>query len=278
MNAIPARFPHSNGHAAASRGCVFLVGAGPGAPDLITRRGAEVLARADIVFADGLVTEGFKALAAESAEWVDAAKRAGGKTLGQAETIDAMIAAAQSGKTVVRLKGGDIGLFARGGEEISALQNAGISVELIPGVTAASAAASSAGFSLTHRDIASAVTFVTGHNVREELPDLSVVDGGAQTVVVYMGIGTAKELVTALTDKGYKPSTPVAVIENASLPDERVLYGTLRTLTQVLASQSVVSPALIVIGDVVATGRGWWRNENTAALVQSQTHAHFAHG
>lgn len=278
MNAITSRFPQSDNQADSRAGRVILVGAGPGAPDLITKRGADALAQADVVFADGLVTEDFKALVPETAEWIDAAKRVGGKTMAQADTIDAMIAAAHTGKTVVRLKGGDIGLFARGGEEINALQNAGVSVELIPGVTAASAAASSAVFSLTHRDITSAVTFVTGHNVREELPDLSFTQGGAQTIVVYMGIGTAQDLVSALTEKGYKPSTPVAVVENASLPEERVLYGTLRTLTHVLTSQSVASPALIVVGYVVSTSRGWWRNDSVTITEKVQANVHFAHG
>ncbi len=276
MNAISDRFPRAE--ATASQGKVILVGAGPGAPDLLTQRAVRVLENADIVFADGLVNDDLQSLLRDGAIWVDAAKRVGGKTKSQQDTIDEMIGAAQAGKSVVRLKGGDISLFARGGEEISGLQRAGIEVELIPGVTAASAAAASAAFSLTHRDITSAVTFVTGHNVREELPDLSPVDGGSQTVVVYMGIGTASDLVSALTEKGYKPSTPVAVVERASLPEERVLYGTLRTLPHVLTSQSVESPALIVVGNVVSTSRGWWRTEALAPVAQTAHDAHLAHG
>jgi uroporphyrin-III C-methyltransferase len=276
MNAISGRI--SRDEASTFAGKVILVGAGPGAVDLLTQRAVRALESADIVFADGLVNDDLKAHVKPGATWVDAAKRVGGKTKSQQDTIDEMIVAARAGKTVIRLKGGDIGLFARGGEEIAGLERAGLTVELVPGVTAASAAAASAAFSLTHRDIASAVTFVTGHNVKEELPDLSLVEGGAQTVVVYMGIGTAADLVSTLTEKGYKPSTPVAVVEKASLPQERVLFGTLRTLTQILAGQSVESPALIVIGDVVSTSRGWWRADVSPSAGRVPSEVHFAHG
>jgi len=276
MNAITDQFPRTD--AGTSAGKVTLVGAGPGAPDLLTQRGAGAIGAADVVFADGLVNEDLKRLLPDDALWIDAAKRVGGKTKSQQDTIDEMINAARAGKNVVRLKGGDISLFARGGEEIAGLERAGIAVELVPGVTAASAAAASAAFSLTHRDITSAVTFVTGHNVNEELPDLSSVEGGSQTIVVYMGIGTASDLVSSLTDKGYKPSTPVAVIEKASLPQERVLYGTLRTLPHLLASQSVESPALIVVGDIVSTSRGWWRTEAPASASAVSGETHLAHG
>ena len=189
-----------------------------------------------------------------------------------------MIKEARNGAHVVRLKGGDISLFARGGEEISGLQSAGIKVELVPGVTAASGAAAAGAFSLTHRDFSSAVTFLTGHNKDEDLPDLDGIVDGRQTLVVYMGLGTSRTLSTSLIYRGYAPSTAVAVIEKASHADERILYGTLRTLPDVITGQDIKSPALIVIGDVVRTSRGWWRDEKSIESVETSSPQHFAHG
>lgn len=259
-------------------GRVTLVGAGPGAADLITRRGATAIAEADVIIADGLVGPDLHELASASARWIDAAKRVGVPSITQDGIIDLMTTEAKAGHAVVRLKGGDVGLFARAGEEIAALKAQGIEVDIVPGVTAASASAAAAGISLTQRDLASAVTFMTGHTKEESLPDLDFVAGDQQTLVVYMGLGQARTLSKELAARGFSASTPVAVIERASHDDERVLNGTLRTLPDLIESQSVKSPALLIIGDVVRTGHHWWRSETPVSPAPSATQPHLAHG
>lgn len=256
---------------------VVLVGAGPGAEDLITRRGERALADADVIVADGLVGAGLRALANPKAQWIDAAKRVGAPSVSQQDIIDTLILEAKAGKKVVRLKGGDVSLFARAGEEITALQREGISVDVIPGVTAASAAAASAGLSLTHRNLTSAVTFLTGHS-KDGLPDLSAVTGPHQTLGIYMGLTHATALSNTLIERGYTPSTAVAVIENASLESERILYGTLRTLSDLITCHGLSSPSLILVGDVVRTAQGWWRSESSPELAPPSSTPHFAHG
>ncbi len=256
---------------------VILVGAGPGAADLITRRGAQAVTDADVVVADGLTGNDLKSLAGPNTRWIDAAKRVGNPSISQDGIIDLLINEALAGNTVVRLKGGDVGLFARAGEEIAALQARGIAVDVIPGVTSASAAAASACMSLTHRDLSSAVTFLTGHT-KDGLPDLSTLSGPGQTLGVYMGLSHARFFSNALVERGYLPSTAVAVVENASDENERILYGTLRTLADLIAGHAVQSPALIIIGDVVRTAQGWWRSESRPDTDDVSTQAHFAHG
>lgn len=259
-------------------GQVTLLGAGPGAADLITLRGAQVMADADVIIADGLVGEDLRDLANPKARWINASKRVENSSITLEGIVDIMITEALAGHYVVRLKGGDVGLFARAGEEMAALRAAGVSVNVVPGVTAASAAVASAGISLTHRDMASAVTFLTGHTKGGEFPDLDTIAGGEQTLVVYMGLGSARTLSEALLDRGYAPSTAVAVVESASLENERVLYGTLRTLVDLISAQAVQSPALIIVGDAVRSGHGWWRSIDNADSSTPQTQAHFAHG
>ena len=277
MNAITSPVSErAAAHPAAGR--VVLVGAGPGTVDLITCRGAQMMAEADVIIADGLVGEDFRALAGPQTRWIDAAKRVGNPSITQDGIVKILIAEALAGNLVVRLKGGDVCLFARAGEEIAALQAAGIPVDVVPGVTAASAAASSIGISLTHRDLASAVTFITGQTKNNDLPDLDGIAGGQQTLVIYMGLGSAQSLSDALVVRGYLPSAAVAVVEQASQDGERILFGTLRTLANLISDQTVQSPALIIVGDVVRTGQGWWRSENDTQSLTAPAQARFAHG
>ena len=259
-------------------GRVTLVGAGPGAADLLTQRAVRVLAAADVVVADGLVGEDIKGLSRPQSRWIDAAKRVGAPSISQAEIIDVLIAEAKAGNVVVRLKGGDVNLFGRAGEELASLNAEGIPVEIVPGVTAACAAAASARFSLTHRDLASSVTLLAGQTKDGELPELDSVQNSSQTLVIYMGLGGAQKISDKLIDKGFAPSTAVAVIENASLEDERVFYGTLRSLADLIDGQGIQSPALIVVGEVVRTAQGWWRDDKSADQTADPGQVHFAHG
>ena len=269
---------HAEISKAAPTGRVTLVGAGPGAADLLTHRGVQAIAHADVIVADGLVGEDIKALSSPNSRWINAAKRVGDPVMTQSEIIERLLSEARAGNRVVRLKGGDVGLFGRGGEEVAAVVANGIPFDIVPGVTAASAAAATAGFSLTHRDLASSVTFMTGHTKDGQVPELEGVKGSDQTLVVYMGLTNARLLSGALIDKGFAPSTPVAIIENASLENERVFYGTLRSLSDLIAAQNIQSPALIVVGDVVRTAQGWWRCEKNSNTPADPGHVHFAHG
>jgi len=161
---------------------------------------------------------------------------------------------ALAGHQVVRLKGGDPFIFGRGGEELADLRASGISVKVVPGVTSAIAAAAETGIPLTHRDVATSVTFVTGHTLDGSIPELDGLVSSKRTLVIYMGVSNAGTIVKQLLGAGVPDSTPVAVIERATLPDQRLIEATLKTLTEDLGINDVVTPALLVIGDVAALG------------------------
>jgi len=242
--------PHRPGRPVAP-GRVALVGAGPGDPDLLTLRALRALQTAEVVVHDRLIGAGILDLANPRAIRIDVGKAKGRHSLPQSG-INALLAEhARAGRCVVRLKGGDPFVFGRGGEEMEYLRARGIPVEVVPGVTAAAGCAAAAGIPLTHRDYSSAVTFVSGHT-KSGTPDLDWprLARSRQTLVVYMGLTAAGAIARALAAHGMDPATPVAVIENGTRPDQRVVAGTLATLERIVADNGIASPALIVIGEV----------------------------
>ena len=239
-------------------GTVFLVGAGPGAPDLLTLRAARLLERADIVFHDALVHPDTIALAA-SAEHVDVGKRSGSRSTAQRFINKRLIDAARKYAVVVRLKGGDPMLFGRAREEIDALREAGIAVEVVPGISAAFGASADLGVSLTERGVSRSVTFVTpriGVDEPESL-DSSWAKAAlaADTAVIYMARGQAAAVARTLMAQGKSPRTPVALVENATRTDMRKRHGTLACLAA-LAGEIGDGPAVIVIGSVLRDAAG----------------------
>lgn len=239
-------------------GSVALVGAGPGDPDLLTVKAVRLIAAAEVIFADRLVGKGILELASATAEIVSVGKSKGEHSVPQDEIHARIIVAARAGKRVVRLKGGDPFIFGRGGEEVEALRAADVDVEVVPGISAALGVAASAQIPLTHRDVAQAVTFVTGHAKLGDEPDLDwqALARDNQTVVVYMGVGTAGTIAARLVAAGRAVSTPVAVIENGTRPDEIRAFGALGELNEIIQRAGIQGPALLIIGEVVAVATG----------------------
>lgn len=239
---------------ARSVGEVYLVGAGPGDPDLLTLKAARLLQRADVVLYDRLVSEEVLARARRDAERIYVGKEAGKPRITQERIQELLVELALQGKRVCRLKGGDPFVFGRGGEELEALVKHNIPFTVVPGITAALGAAAYAGIPLTHRDHAQAVTFVTGH-VRSDGPDSTdwrELARPGQTAVFYMGLSQLRSIVAQLTANGAPSSRPAAVIERATLPDQRTIDATLGTLAEAVEKAQVRSPALLIVGDVVA--------------------------
>ena len=243
-------------------GKVMLVGAGPGAPDLLTVRASRILSQARLLLYDHLVSPGILQLAPPGAELICVGKESSRHTLPQAAIIELMVSLARSGKSLVRLKGGDPYIFGRGGEEAQGLAAAGIAFEVVPGISAAQGAAASAGIPLTHRDHATSVVFATGHmredgrgdgrtGCRGDL-DWSLLARPRQTAVIYMGLGTLPRVCTQLIAHGLAADTPAAIIERATCPGQRTIVGDLRSLPALAALHDVHSPALVMIGSVVS--------------------------
>lgn len=231
-------------------GTVYLVGAGPGAPDLLTLRAARLLGRADIVYYDALVHPGTLALAG-NARLVDVGKRAGRISTTQAFINRCLVQAARHHETVVHLKGGDPMLFGRAQEEIDALVRAGVACEIVPGVTAALAASAELGISLTRRGASRTVAFVTPRTgAGESDSDWVSTAAAAETAVIYMGVGEAERVSKRLIEGGRSGATPVAIVSNASLPEARAWYGTLAELPA-LAPAGLRGPATIVLGEIL---------------------------
>lgn len=234
-------------------GHVAIVGAGPGDPELLTVKALRALQDADVVVHDRLVGDGVLDLVRRDAARIYVGKQKSNHSVPQDGINDLLVELARAGKRVVRLKGGDPFVFGRGGEELDALRAAGIDASVVPGITAATGCAASIGMPLTHRDHASAVTFVTGHGVDGD-PDVDwhALAAPRHTLVVYMGLARAGALAEHLIGAGRSPGTPVAIVENGTRADERVLTGTLASLSAVVASARVGAPALIVVGEVAA--------------------------
>ncbi|MEI7932791.1 MAG: uroporphyrinogen-III C-methyltransferase [Alphaproteobacteria bacterium] len=247
-----ARLTALTGAAQGRVGEVWLVGAGPGDPELLTIKALKALQAAEVVVHDRLTPQAILDLANPSASLIDVGKRKSRHTLPQDDINALLVALARDGKRVVRLKGGDPFVFGRGGEELAVLRAANIPTHVVPGVTAAFAAAASAGAPLTHRGLAQAVTFVTGHAAKDAEPDLdwAGLAHGNQSVVVYMGLSTAGVIAGKLIEAGRAGSTPVLVVEGASLPDERRVLTTLAGLGS--AVEGLEGPAILLIGEVAA--------------------------
>jgi uroporphyrinogen III methyltransferase/synthase len=239
----------------ARTGIVYLVGAGPGDPGLMTRRSLELIADADSIYYDRLIPDGALDGAREDAELIYVGKQPGVPSVPQDEIGERLIEAAKAGRSVVRLKGGDPFVFGRGGEEGEALRAAGVEFEVVPGVTAGVAATAYAGIPVTHRDDASAVAFVTGHEDPEKAetaldwPALAAFPG---TLVFYMGVKRLSENAASLIAGGRDPEQPAAAIERGTWPGQRTVTATLGTIAASVEREAIKAPALIVIGDVAA--------------------------
>ncbi|POZ60778.1 siroheme synthase CysG [Chromobacterium alticapitis] len=258
--------------AEAPRGAVYLVGAGPGNPDLLTFRALRLMQQADVVLYDKLVAPELLELVRRDAERVYVGKARANHALPQDDINQLMVTLAKQGKRVLRLKGGDPFTFGRGGEEIATLAEQSIPFEVVPGITSASGAAAYAGIPLTHRDYAQSVTFVTGHKQDGSIDlDWQALTRPQQTVVVYMGVSTAAELCQAFVEHGRGADTPAAAVEWATTERQRTVCGTLSSLPGLMASHGIASPALIIVGEVVelADKLAWFRrSENSAVTIR----------
>jgi uroporphyrin-III C-methyltransferase/precorrin-2 dehydrogenase/sirohydrochlorin ferrochelatase len=246
-------------------GEVYLVGAGPGDPDLLTFRALRLMQQADVVLYDRLISDGILNLVRRDAERIYVGKLPKDHTVAQEEISNMLIRLAQAGKRVLRLKGGDPFVFGRGGEEIETLSDHGITFQVVPGVTAANGCASYAGIPLTHRDHAQACVFVTGHVKNGEL-DLnwkSLIQP-RQTVVVYMGLASLGVVMLGFLSNGADPATPAAIIENGTRAGQRVITGTLASLRELAIEAGIKSPALIIVGSVVTLHNklSWFADTN----------------
>lgn len=246
-------------------GKIWLVGAGPGDPDLLTLRAAKLLQSADLVVHDGLVGAGVLDLIPESVERISVAKQRSRHTMKQELINELLVREALAGRQVVRLKGGDPFIFGRGGEELDAARKAGVPCETVPGITAAAGCAAQAGLPLTHREDASAVTFVAGQCKDLSDQNWSGLAGHGRTLVIYMGIATAPAISEKLIADGVSPALPVAVIERGTSAEARVLRSLLADLGDLVRREKVQSPALIIVGEVAKRadaldclgGTGW---------------------
>jgi len=256
---------------APSAGKVWLVGAGPGDPDLLTLRAARLLMNARVIVHDGLVEPAILELAPKGARFISVAKSRSRHTLQQDEINALLVREALAGNEVIRLKGGDPFVFGRGGEEAEACRAAGVPVEVVPGISAALGAAAAAQIPLTHRDAASMVTFVAGQCKGLTEQDWSGLAGKGRTLVIYMGVATAEPIAEKLMADGLAPDMPLAVIENATRPSMRVLRGPIAGLADLVQRHRIKSPALIVIGEVAA-------REDDALRVLAREQAPLGHG
>jgi uroporphyrin-III C-methyltransferase len=235
-------------------GKVYLVGSGPGDPELLTLKARRLIDSADVVVYDQLPGKMILDSIPAGTEKIDAGKHAGDHTLKQDEINNVIVKKAREGKNVVRLKGGDPYMFGRGGEEAQELIEAGIEFEIVPGITSAIAVPAYAGIPVTHRDHASMVTFITGHE--DPTKDESALDWETLakfegTIVVFMGVRMLENNVSELIKNGKDPQTPVALIERGTRPDQRVTIGVLENIASIAKEKNVKAPAITVIGTVV---------------------------
>lgn len=246
-------------------GKVTLIGAGPGDPELLTLKAVRALGAADVVLVDDLVNREVLQHA-QQARIVEVGKRGGCKSTPQHFINRMMIALAQQGQNVVRLKGGDAFLFGRGGEEMLALRAAGIAMEVVPGITSGTAAPASLGIPVTHRGYTHGVTFVTGHTQDGSPVNWRALVEGGTTLVVYMGMKNLPEIVSGVLEAGMAGEMPAAIIQQGTLPEQKQVVTTVASLPLAAKQSGMASPALIVIGDVV-------RLANSQALHDALKHA-----
>ena len=256
MNAEDVKMDSPESTPPENYGRVTLVGAGPGDAELLTLKAVRVLANAQVVLYDRLVSEAVLAYVAPGAERIFVGKQSRIHTLPQEDIIDLMVRLARQGRSLVRLKGGDPFVFGRGGEEAEGLAAAGIACETIPGISAAQGAAAATGIPLTHRDHAGMLVFATGHlqgaqNERSVQLDWAALARPGQTVVIYMGVGTLPMVCEQLVAHGLPALTPAAIVERATLPEQRCIVGAVATLPALAVLHGVTPPALIMIGEAV---------------------------
>ncbi len=236
----------------APKGEVYLVGSGPGDPDLLTFRALRLMQQADVVLHDRLVTDDILDLVRRDAERIYVGKKRGDHAMQQEDISRTLADLAKQGKRVLRLKGGDPFTFGRGGEEIETLAAEGISFQIVPGVTAASGCAAYAGIPLTHRDHAQACVFVTGHTKDDKLDlNWTMLSQPNQTVVVYMGLNSVAEFMTSMAEHGVPTGTPAAAVDNGTRVNQRVVIGTVDTLAKNIEDAELPGPSLIIVGHVV---------------------------
>ena len=233
-------------------GKVFLVGAGPGDPELLTLKAARVLGLADVVLVDDLVHSEVLSHARTDTRVIEVGKRGGCKSTPQEFITRLMVRFVRQGKTVVRLKGGDPFIFGRGGEEFTAMRRSGVDCEIVNGVSAGIAGPAAAGIPLTHRGLAKGVTFVTGHSANGTAPDWRALAATGTTLVVFMGLRNVREISGALIAGGLAPTTPAACVSDATLASQREIFTCLGGLADAVADAQPQSPAILVIGEVVA--------------------------
>ena len=232
-------------------GKVWLVGAGPGDPELLTLKAVRVLAGADVVLVDDLVDPRILAHARPGARIVQVGKRGGCRSTPQAFIEKLMIRLARRGARVVRLKGGDPFVFGRGGEEAETLNQAGIPCEVVNGITAGIAVPAAIGIPVTHRELAHGVTFITGHSRGEADPDWAALRAGGTTLVIYMGMKRVAAIAQGMLAAGYPADIPACAIQNGTLETQATVVSTLAALPQAIAEAKLGSPGMLVIGDVV---------------------------
>ena len=253
-------------------GEVYLIGAGPGDPDLLTLRAVQLLQQADVILYDRLVSDAVLDRARRDAQRVFVGKETGGDHHAtQARIHELLVQYAKRGLRVARLKGGDPFIFGRGGEEIEALQAHGVPYVVVPGITAALGAAAAAGIPLTHRRLAQSVTFAAGHALDDETLDWRSLGLPHHTVVFYMGVAQMPRIVARLTAAGASADHPAALIERGSMADQRVIRGTLGTIVELARTHDVQPPALLIVGEVASLAKG--DNDALAAIEAARTSA-----
>ena len=253
-------------------GEVYLIGAGPGDPDLLTLRAVQLLQQADVVLYDRLVSDGVLDRARRDAQRVFVGKETGGDHHAtQARIHELLVQYAKRGLRVARLKGGDPFIFGRGGEEIEALREHGVPYVVVPGITAALGAAAAASIPLTHRRLAQSVTFAAGHALDDETLDWRSLGLPHHTVVFYMGVAQMPRIVARLTEAGASADHPAALIERGSMADQRVIRGTLGTIVELARTHDVQPPALLIVGEVASLAKG--DNDVAAAAEAARTSA-----
>jgi uroporphyrin-III C-methyltransferase/precorrin-2 dehydrogenase/sirohydrochlorin ferrochelatase len=242
---------------------VYLIGAGPGAADLLTFRALRLMQQADVIVYDRLVSAEILDLARRDSDKIYVGKERSNHSVPQDEINALLVKLAKEGKRVARLKGGDPFIFGRGGEEIETLMQQGVAFQVVPGITAATGCASYAGIPLTHRDYAQSCIFVTGH-LKDHSVNLNWTQLAApnQTVVIYMGLVGLEKICQSLIEHGSSPDLPMAVVEQGTTANQRVLTGTLSTLPERLKNETVKPPTLIIIGEVVKLQEKlhWFKN------------------